>query len=41
MTDKEIEMQLALGTLDPQKLSFDEFNYYISIIARIAIAATK
>ncbi len=32
MTKKEMEVQLALGTVDPLKLSGDEYELYASIV---------
>ncbi len=32
MTKKELEIQMALGTLEPDKLSKKDFNYWVRIV---------
>ncbi len=38
MTNKEIEIQIALGTIDPDKLSRDEQEYWVNIKVTLALA---
>ena len=33
MTKKEIEIQIALGTIEPHNLSKEEFNHWVGITA--------
>ena len=41
MTKKEIKIQMALGTIEPQNLTDEEFNYFVNIVANRCVRRLK
>ncbi|KKL86697.1 hypothetical protein LCGC14_1942210, partial [marine sediment metagenome] len=41
MTNKEIEIQMALGTIEPQNLTYEEFNHWSHLTSQHIVRIIK